>query len=126
MLVDYWYCRKTRVDENLQNNRNHFKSKEYMCKNFDTILQQLNQCIPSKIINEQEECQKVMMDMHKSCLNSRYEVDMEELCSTNNQLLFSSSWSLVQGSSSVKNEISNLNKGFTLIFPAILPCIFFI
>ena len=61
MLVDYWYCRKTRVDENLQNNRNHFKSKEYMCKNFDKNLQQLNQCIPSKIINEQEECQKVMM-----------------------------------------------------------------
>ena len=58
MLIDYYGCKKTRVDRNLQNNQKHFKSNENMCKNFEQHLKQLNQCIPSKVKKEQIECQK--------------------------------------------------------------------
>ena len=61
MSVDYWYCRKTRVNKNLQNNRNHLKSNENMCKNFEKKLNQMNQCIPSKVKKEQVECEKVLI-----------------------------------------------------------------
>ena len=58
MLIDYYGCKKTRVDRSLQNNQKHFKSNENMCKNFEQHLKQLNQCIPSKVKKEQIECQK--------------------------------------------------------------------